>query len=247
MPKTKFICQECGKEFEEYASKYPNGIAKYCSLKCNGQRHKGKETEKRKYIKCDNCGKKILMYKWQYEKAQNHFCSSDCHDEFRNKHITISCEFCNKDFSVKLSRYNKSNPRFCSWSCRSKSLVGENHFNYTSEIRKCKKCGAEFQARQSEINLNKALYCSKKCFYSSLKLERPKDSKYFYATSFWKNLKIECFKKDNYTCQICGSRENLHSHHIVPRRKGGKDELDNLQTLCSSCHRKVESSIINKI
>jgi hypothetical protein len=36
---------------------------------------------------------------------------------------------------------------------------------------------------------------------------------------------------------ICGSRQWVDHHHIIPRSKGGKDTLENLITLCSSHHR----------
>ena len=41
-------------------------------------------------------------------------------------------------------------------------------------------------------------------------------------------------------CHRCGSRENLHVHHIIPVREGGKREQRNLVVLCSSCHKVVE-------
>lgn len=41
-------------------------------------------------------------------------------------------------------------------------------------------------------------------------------------------------------CYFCGKKEPLENHHIVPRRLGGSDEEDNLLTLCSNCHSKIE-------
>lgn len=53
-------------------------------------------------------------------------------------------------------------------------------------------------------------------------------------------LRIIALRRDNYTCQHCrttGTR--LYVHHIVPRHKGGTEDLDNLVTLCHLCHRKA--------
>ena len=48
------------------------------------------------------------------------------------------------------------------------------------------------------------------------------------------------FMRDNYTCQICGKTIDdgvtLHLDHIQPVSKGGSDEEDNLQVLCSQCN-----------
>ncbi len=52
-------------------------------------------------------------------------------------------------------------------------------------------------------------------------------------------LRHECFKRDNYKCVECGGTNKdkiLHADHILPVSQGGKDELDNLQTLCSECN-----------
>jgi RNA-directed DNA polymerase len=50
-------------------------------------------------------------------------------------------------------------------------------------------------------------------------------------------IRLVVLRRDNYTCQHCrttGTR--LYVHHIVPKGKGGTDDLDNLVTLCHSCH-----------
>jgi 5-methylcytosine-specific restriction endonuclease McrA len=46
------------------------------------------------------------------------------------------------------------------------------------------------------------------------------------------------FKSDH--CLVCGSRDALECHHIIPQRQGGPDNTDNVITLCHTCHRIVE-------
>ena len=44
-------------------------------------------------------------------------------------------------------------------------------------------------------------------------------------------------KRDSFTCQKCCVKdEELNVHHIKPLYIDGKDELDNLITLCRACH-----------
>ena len=63
-------------------------------------------------------------------------------------------------------------------------------------------------------------------------------------------LKLECFKRDNFTCQCSGigvdsglpvsvAKEVLHVHHKVPVSDGGTDTLDNLITLDLTSHTLV--------
>lgn len=52
---------------------------------------------------------------------------------------------------------------------------------------------------------------------------------------------------DKRICQICGEQRPraMETHHIIPRRYGGSDDVENLVTLCSSCHQAVESIYSN--
>ena len=59
------------------------------------------------------------------------------------------------------------------------------------------------------------------------------------------SIKVEVFKRDNYTCQECGAgREaKLHVHHLIPVSRGGTDEMSNLVTLCDSCNFAIGNRV----
>lgn len=57
--------------------------------------------------------------------------------------------------------------------------------------------------------------------------------------------RLAALERDCYTCQDCGfagqpgyAQGTLQVHHIKPSRLGGSNELDNLVTLCTACHKK---------
>src|ERR1700745_3021045 len=59
----------------------------------------------------------------------------------------------------------------------------------------------------------------------------------------WQWLRRSILERDK-RCLACGRPSNLMIDHIVPRSKGGRDELDNLQTLCEECNqRKADRTI----
>ena len=56
----------------------------------------------------------------------------------------------------------------------------------------------------------------------------------------WKRRSKEIRKRDNNTCQGCGSRGNLQVHHIIPYRISKDNSDKNLITLCNHCHQVRE-------
>ena len=57
----------------------------------------------------------------------------------------------------------------------------------------------------------------------------------------WLERRERTRKRYDYTCQVCGRRENfwnLHVHHIIPLSQGGNHALENLTLLCKKCHGK---------
>jgi 5-methylcytosine-specific restriction endonuclease McrA len=55
------------------------------------------------------------------------------------------------------------------------------------------------------------------------------------STSQWRKIRERIIKRDG-VCQQCGSDEKLTVDHIIPRKLGGNDSMDNLQVLCASCN-----------
>lgn len=54
-------------------------------------------------------------------------------------------------------------------------------------------------------------------------------------------------ERDLYTCQVCGSTENVEGHHIVNYQYGGAATMDNIVALCSECHKEVHRGNIDML
>nr|DAU34039.1 MAG TPA: HNH endonuclease [Caudoviricetes sp.] len=55
----------------------------------------------------------------------------------------------------------------------------------------------------------------------------------------WMNLRESVLIRDQYQCRQCGCvvlQKDAECDHIVPLADGGRDEMENLQTLCKTCH-----------
>ena len=46
-------------------------------------------------------------------------------------------------------------------------------------------------------------------------------------------------KKYGNKCELCGYDLVVESHHILPKKKGGPHEVDNLMVLCPNCHALI--------
>lgn len=99
--------------------------------------------------------------------------------------------------------------------------------------------------------------------YSSIGFGRnplnPKDAVYFadrkLALSFEKDsFKSSIYKRQIGICPVCGSGltagdwdEPVHLHHLVPRKKGGKDTVSNLMLLHEECHYNIHKKNLSKV
>lgn len=70
-------------------------------------------------------------------------------------------------------------------------------------------------------------------------------------------LRAAVFDRNGFTCQMCGltpgdidpytnRKVRLHVGHIVDQSHGGKDELSNLRTLCSTCNQGAKNVTTEK-
>jgi 5-methylcytosine-specific restriction endonuclease McrA len=64
-------------------------------------------------------------------------------------------------------------------------------------------------------------------FYVSMPLSR---------TAREKPTKAAIYRRDNNTCQYCGSTRSLTIDHLIPKCRGGADLWENLVLACSKCN-----------
>lgn len=183
---------------------------------------------------CQECGKEFLYYPSQ---NRGQFCCLPC----ANRAIA------KKNTGVK-------NPN--------RSKFGENNNQWKGGLKQytCVLCGEAFQAKPSA----ERECCSRVC---AAKLQMQRDGKWFggstperngeanpnwrggvtplehrprglYRYAQWRE---SVLKRDNYTCQGCGTKDNVQAHHI----KSFNDypelrfDISNGKALCAKCHSKT--------
>lgn len=242
------ICPQCGKDFYTPASKViccsvhcahamrdtrEQRICKYCGASFTARKRSTKQTcsvkcrgalvakQDSKVVKtCKGCGKSFES--WTYRRQV--YCSLACKNrnaktkrpyKKRERHtIQLTCEYCHQPYEVHQSQHNeKRRSRFCSVECRGK------HFSETNR-------GANHPNWRG-------------------------GGKYPDRGRNWSAQRRLALIRDNHSCQVCHqkmTKANKHLidvHHITPYRQFNgnylkANNLNNLITLCRSCHKKVE-------
>ncbi|MGH7990356.1 MAG: HNH endonuclease [Limisphaerales bacterium] len=85
----------------------------------------------------------------------------------------------------------------------------------------------------------------------------PKKSAVKFTRAISAKLRAEVLDRNGFTCQMCGltpgdidpatgRKVRLHIGHIKDKNLGGKDELSNLRTLCSTCNQGAKNITTEK-
>ena len=56
--------------------------------------------------------------------------------------------------------------------------------------------------------------------------------------------RFNVFLRDKFSCQYCGSKEELTFDHLLPRSKGGETNWNNVVTACSECNVKKGGKLL---
>lgn len=229
------FCIRCDEDF------YWKGNRGYCSDRCRSticinckQVFIGKSSHREKFC-CRDCKTEYLTKYCKYcsnpyiSSSDTEFCSSECKKEYnhamRFKAICKNCKSIisfGKDLKV---------PAFCSSECESefadKNTIGRNQRKKPNEndlevivkhrVKILMKRHSEFIITDS-VGLN----------YNSI-------------GGFSNQIKDKVLKRDHYKCYVCESDSDIEVHHILKQSLGGNHDMNNLVTLCRSCHRSIET------
>jgi len=178
----------------------------------------------------------------------------------------LYCNECGDEYYVKPAKVDESIycSRKCSYNSESKEKQEYN----------CAACGKVVKKMSHSVR-GENTTCSKKCFKEFMSsISKGEDNPQWQGGRFeyygpnWPEQREKTLERDNYQCQECDMTrdkhyqnydEDLHVHHKVPRRQVIDEEeptieefelansLDNLVTVCKSCHRKLESGNGNSV
>jgi hypothetical protein len=120
---------------------------------------------------------------------------------------------------------------------------GNKHPRWTREKLECNNCGNIIYKPKCLVKRSKRHFCSVDCKKEWFENNR-KTHPYYYYGKDWLMIRKQVIKRDKNQCKRCKSKKRLHVHHKEKWLETNNNDLSNLITLCHSCHRKVESRVV---
>jgi len=176
---------------------------------------------------------------------------------------TAVCLECGKTFQT----YPCRRAKFCSVECYrkywkenvlKKKIIPKRTRSITII---CEYCGKPFKVWPSRMKRYNVRFCSKECF-DNYKRTHPEEyggenhwnwkggiteiNRKLRRSKEYKEWQKAVFKRDRWTCQICGYKgHDLVAHHILPFSEYPelRFDPDNGITLCRRCHKKLHYDI----
>lgn len=248
-------CVQCGAGFE--AKPKPGIQRMYCSSRCK---------DKACYVAqpvrvhdCVTCGK---SFDARASGRSQKYCGSKCRNRAmyvlgRGPVAVRHCVVCMGTINSTARKY------FCSTKCkRVADRVSQTRAYKPRRYaqRSCVGCGAAFEPRRKSSK-----YCSMACFQRSPRMQSLRRWHGHVRRARKRGNGVSgrfdvtaVFRRDNYTCQLCGIKTPKRLvgklppnaptlDHIIPLSKGGSHSPDNVQCACRRCnsvkHAKVRGQL----
>jgi len=261
-------CQcDCGNVVNIISSSLLSGNTKSCGC-YNSDRAK----EKLNDLTGQKFGRLTVISLFGFDKSRSSLwkCQCDCGRILTVKRYSLvsghtkSCGCYHID-KVKASKYGNPNKikgtfgYYSTFHCKLKIYNECRRLPEDDSVLqvKCIYCGKWFIPTINQINSRISViygnsngdlnfYCSKGCKQSCPiyhKSKYPEGYKKATSREIQPELRKLVFERDEYTCQKCGSIENLHCHHYegVEQNPIESADIDNCITLCKKCHKYIHS------
>lgn len=253
-------CKNCGSTFYRpyWLSFNPTtkNHIKFCSRDCyndyvlkkSGVAYNGKIE-----VVCAWCGKSKKVTRYNYMSSKSFFCDWKCQGEYQAVFNTgENCHNYRGGLGIQdLTSYDTYNDKVNFKIQTRRSIDGDGLY---LEVR-CSYCGKWFKPSMKYFrtvlnsfkhkNGDLTIYCSNECKKECPVFWQRKYTKVFKRASSREvspDLRHMCLERDGWKCQKCGKSEPpLHCHHIegATQNKMISNDIDNVITLCKSCHKEV--------
>lgn len=237
--RVKCECDYCGDKIEKRKYEMERREGTYCDTECAKN-----DRKKRVNRKCNQCGENFEVRESQLRRNRGKYCSKKCHNKSKKDGEKIECEKCGDVIWVKKSLLEKNDKHFCNRKC---------YNSYRTVKMDCENCGETFQCGRTEY-MDGRKYCGMSC-----RIESGENLDINWVSEYgdmWHKSRYEALERDEWECVECGMSQSksksefgvgLHVHHKKPYSEFDKDKnahkLDNLVSLCASCHRKEETQL----
>lgn len=194
----------------------------------------------------ESCGEQYETPPSKAKRTDSNYCSQSCYsDSIGGGKVEVSCEWCGEQFERYAS--NVADSTFCDKECHDKHQRENPSTDKDApgwkggkKVATCDWCGCEYSDYPSRIERTDGNYCSRDCTWKSRREESDIDHRRVMQSGEWRVVRERVLERDRKRCQECGHGENLHVHHITPLSEGGeKYDMDNLVTLCQTCHLRA--------
>ena len=178
-----------------------------------------------------------------------------------------NCNTCGKEFEKKpnVSKKNWANSKYCSRKCANIAVgenrryklsdwlknngprthvMGSNHYRWKGGLvkKKCLRCDGDFEVKW--LRRETAMFCSIQCHAKYRNKGLSSENSRIRVTKEYIEWRKNVFKRDNFTCQLCGIKGvTLNADHIksFSGHPELRFELSNGRTLCIACHKKTDN------
>lgn len=236
-------CDNCSDMYWATISKLENGKNKTCSKSCGAKLYR----QRNKLKGSDNPN---------WKNAKQSTSCLECGGQFEyypSSKKGLYCPDCMEKYGNSLFAEN---------NLPSDMPSGKNHPTWNREEVECSWCGETKTVTQSEFERNEEFFCDEECMsdwrsenWSGEDHPLWKGGEIDDYGGKWPAIREKARQRDGYECVICSkSREDIgygpEVHHIEPVR--GYDDpqdahrLDNVVSLCPTCHSNAEHGNISK-
>jgi len=183
-------------------------------------------------VNCLICNKEFDIALHEVKLGHGKYCSRKCQGISCRNSVEKKCLTCGKEYSIKLSRELRSKSKYCCLDCYNIAKKGKPTWISKNA---CK--GKRMNTGKTIFKINDIRLMGEA--NSSWKGGITPEITKIRTSIEMDKWKQEVYKKNGYTCQMCGQvGGKLVAHHIYPFRDypNLRLNLTNGITLCKKCH-----------